>query len=686
MPYITPPAAPLDTICRQITFPADPYLLAALNGAITSLGKVYNWDKALGSSALDPLDVVTLLTPFIEDFLVSDCGVETPEEQARCTWYPAGAGFITYAPQNPYNQPDYVPAGYPAPPFYVAGGGVLSPFLPGDVLTDLSRFPVYANLIDAVAEGLPRLRIHVTSVRPDAVVELHLLTHPQGGYALITYDDDPLTNSFVDLNSVGLLSLGNLGDLFSLILDGGLVTESIVEVKLPTVGNHHVDVTFLPNVGIDILVGFGGGIRGVELCGAIPQEGVFMPIFDISDCVLRWKPSAGDDWIDIGNVCGADGVDGRTPTIWNDDGVLRWAYADDVPGTTQELIDLSSVVGGTGWSDSFACRVAFGVAVGLIKGHYIPALQSIYDGKSNSDPLTAIRADTLPIWGLTTSSDAFYETFVDNVYSQSLAAIQGQIDDWSSDGLHIRLATAIRESLGDCGGLTSAVWEVAVSAFQTLLGFDVPAQRLYEAVYAAEYDLLLTHFGGWFVAGDECDCALYTSTAFPYCREWLFQSSGMQMGWEVYNDGIDDWGQFSSGWWESVQYTDSTPKKGRHVAFELDVSSEVDIRIASINVDLTRAADDDGTNYILEAVIIGDKVGSLPIYSTPDYTSDGFITIDIETGLTTASTKVQVVVDYYGDNLVNPAGATLKAGNLRVNGEAVRPLGFDTGDTCISEG
>lgn len=135
-----------------------------------------------------------------------------------------------------------------------------------------------------------------------------------------------------------------------------------------------------------------------------------------------------------------------------------------------------------------------------------------------------------------------------------------------------------------------------------------------------------------------------------------------------------------------MQYTDPTPKKGRHVAFELDVSSEVDIRIASINVDLTRAADDDGTNYILEAVIIGDKVGSLPIYSTPDYTSDGFITIDIETGLTTASTKVQVVVDYYGDNLVNPAGATLKAGNLRVNGEAVRPLGFGTGDTCISEG
>lgn len=48
MPYLTPQATPDSTICRVLLIPDELYWLAAVQGALDELTKVYNWEQVTG--------------------------------------------------------------------------------------------------------------------------------------------------------------------------------------------------------------------------------------------------------------------------------------------------------------------------------------------------------------------------------------------------------------------------------------------------------------------------------------------------------------------------------------------------------------------------------------------------------------------------------------------------------------
>jgi len=72
MPYLTPDSAPSGRICRKISIPADSTWLALVNGALSELFKVRNWEK-FGS--LTPEETAAFFLDLYEDYSGSECMV-----------------------------------------------------------------------------------------------------------------------------------------------------------------------------------------------------------------------------------------------------------------------------------------------------------------------------------------------------------------------------------------------------------------------------------------------------------------------------------------------------------------------------------------------------------------------------------------------------------------------------------
>lgn len=257
------------------------------------------------------------------------CGALLPGD-GDCIEYPPKVGFITYAPNDPYQTPTYIPPGYILPPWYT---NALIP-LPGVVSTDamvnLAAFPIFANLPDMVASGLPRARINFNGI---GELEIEFVQVPQGGYVLCTVDGNPLVNRLYDLNAVPLGDLSIIEDIFDIVIGQNLNATVTAEFEFLTVGDHFVDVTFLPQISVDTIIGFGGGIRRVSLCGLSEPGEVIVPQYQtINDgCTLQWRPSSDHAWITLSdNICGQDGADGTDGT----DGTNGADGADGATGAT----------------------------------------------------------------------------------------------------------------------------------------------------------------------------------------------------------------------------------------------------------------------------------------------------------------------------------------------------------------
>jgi hypothetical protein len=210
------------------------------------------------------------------DFLEAWAHVQNPQA-APCM--PAGGQCYEYLPQfapasfypnNPFTSPDLIPAGYTIPPWYANPGVPLPGVLPSDAMVNFLAIPSIATIPDLLSSGLPRVRFEVTD---PATAELELVQIPQGGIALVTTDNNPLSAQVVNLNSASIGSLSGVEGILSLIdlaLDLEIVSTEIIEFEFTTEGVHYIDVTFIPNVDADVILGFGGGIRRFEICQ--PQE------------------------------------------------------------------------------------------------------------------------------------------------------------------------------------------------------------------------------------------------------------------------------------------------------------------------------------------------------------------------------------------------------------------------------
>lgn len=208
------------------------------------------------------------------------CVAATPEE-GDCVEYNTRSTIISFAPADPRIDPEFVPTGYEFPPFYFPPGST-------DILTTLERVP---NPLGA--PELPRFRVTFTGA---GQIEVHLLSVLQGGIAIVTLDDNPLSVIEANLEK----------DVTS--VPPALTSEIIVEMKVEGAGAHHVDVTFLPRLDDSAIpLKYGGGLRSIVLCGMdIQQEiGVMQfrkkplnpPDYTIDEYVLQVSLD-GSTWFD----------------------------------------------------------------------------------------------------------------------------------------------------------------------------------------------------------------------------------------------------------------------------------------------------------------------------------------------------------------------------------------------------
>lgn len=218
----------------------------------------------------------------------------------RCAEYPASNLRITYEPNDPFLTPDYTPPSYLVPPWYCNALIPLPNVLPGDAMVNFAGMPAGVPWIDLdlaglLEAGLPRFRLN--GIQGNKTVELHFVTTPQGGNALITIDGNPIPLLTVELNA----------DITAIPIPE-LPWVTVHEIEVTGEGMHFIDVTFIPilNNETGLPVFFGGGLRKVVICGLTPEcEDDSMPL-DVrqneeSPCILE-KSDDGVTWETFANL------------------------------------------------------------------------------------------------------------------------------------------------------------------------------------------------------------------------------------------------------------------------------------------------------------------------------------------------------------------------------------------------
>ena len=312
--------------CVTLNIPDNLIHIGNFWGAIQKLGSAASYSDDEAHTALLVADVWRqVIQDARERWLEAECGGAL--EEGDCIAHDTASGIITWAPHNPYTQPDEVPTGYQFPPLYVVKSTDLAlltlGFAPGDVQTDLLDFPPGSLPTVIPPGGLPRFRVNFNGTDDPfgITVELHLVKIVAGGYALITVDNDPLTVELVSLHR---------DDLAVPPETNVIVT---IEKQVLGTGAHFVDCTFVPRVNDELpFLFFGGGLHKVVLCGK--DVSVPVPQMTFDGCVLRFRASTSSPWqeFDLSN-CVRSVVDEEIAERL-EDGTLRGGQ--NPPGGTLE--------------------------------------------------------------------------------------------------------------------------------------------------------------------------------------------------------------------------------------------------------------------------------------------------------------------------------------------------------------
>lgn len=204
--------------------------------------------------------------------------------KGKCLDYATFSKVITWLPNDPYECPGCVPAGYITTPWYIANDVTAATLgAPvGSVVTDALHFPSFSP-----TNGYPRFRINVEGT---GRVEIHLASINGGGFAQVTTDDDILSTTFVDLNKD--------------IIHAPPETENKISItrEFTTPGAHNVELIMIPNVGTTFPFVLGGGaVTGITLCGfnAQPVENELMFRQSPEDTCILQQSSDGVAWTDV---------------------------------------------------------------------------------------------------------------------------------------------------------------------------------------------------------------------------------------------------------------------------------------------------------------------------------------------------------------------------------------------------
>lgn len=232
------------------------------------------WSQRWKSDIGTPIDkdVIDALKGNLEYKLMADGDCEGDPCDDGCREYLPSVSFIEYFPNDPFRTPLHVPPGYSVPPWY---NNPLIP-LPGVLPTDAMVNGLAVIAPNLPLSGFPYARVHFSG---EGELEIEFVQVPAGGLAIIDVDDDPTKITIVETSSDLIDTVGIAGVLAALgfdVEDANIVDTHIVEIHIDGEGDHFVDINFIPNVGGETLIGFGGGIRRISLCG-LSEPGDFMP-------------------------------------------------------------------------------------------------------------------------------------------------------------------------------------------------------------------------------------------------------------------------------------------------------------------------------------------------------------------------------------------------------------------------
>jgi len=232
------------------------------------------------------------VTPLIQ--ALAD-GIGCPDEFSECLSFPAYAGFIHYFPDNPYNDDEPIPAGYLMPAWWRWGAfeTILPDFIDDWIETQIEEFTGYRKN-DAICWISSLLSLNIPSwldsgyaypaieieLEGSGEIEIILVSMPLGGRVFIEVDEQP---NIIDIITGGVIDTGL--DVLDTNRDWSSFPpeeypELRYKVAIPEDGEHTVYVMFLPVVNATIsddALGFGGGLRGVELCGGLRPRGIPEP-------------------------------------------------------------------------------------------------------------------------------------------------------------------------------------------------------------------------------------------------------------------------------------------------------------------------------------------------------------------------------------------------------------------------
>jgi len=319
--------------------PDDAEYFAAFWGAFLSLTHPSNWtqEETHQASIIASVwrDIYNLNRERFD--LDEGCGIPETCDEGECTDYPPRSPFITYAPNDPFRTPDFVPVPYPIPPWYTNPGIPLPGVLPNDAMVNGLAIVAFGDIISLVEVGLPRARIRFSGT---GTVEIEFVLVPQGGWAYVILDLDVATAKLVDLATISILGNDFIEEIFDGFVGGVTDNTFIQEIPVDFAGDHIIDIGFAPQVGSDILLGFGGGIRRIALCGVdivgtVTEE--TLPQFRVVDCILQTRPSAEGTWNDLVDLTectvpgapGADGADGAPGRDGRDGLTAEWCEVVD---------------------------------------------------------------------------------------------------------------------------------------------------------------------------------------------------------------------------------------------------------------------------------------------------------------------------------------------------------------------
>lgn len=230
------------------------------------------------------------------------------EDEDGCINYLPSAPFVSFSPQNPYNQPDYVPPDYEAVPFKVNSDLEYPEYLgyqATDVMVNSAAFSIDPIVIATL--NFPQFVLRVVGA---GQIEIDLLTITAGGLLVYKVGDPPNIVDIIEEGTIGddvvIVDLNN--DSVGVPPESDIVSAQEINIDAASGVVTLVYFVFLPVLDDSLIpLRFGGGIRQIGLCGFEGEAGgvILEDIrFNTENCTFEkrilgvWEAiEGGDEWL-----------------------------------------------------------------------------------------------------------------------------------------------------------------------------------------------------------------------------------------------------------------------------------------------------------------------------------------------------------------------------------------------------